>query len=268
MAGKPLTGNVVTGYFGAPVRSTDTLQPIMIKKKFYSAAFTLIELLVVITIIGILAGIALPVFNSVQVRGSQTKALAQAKQIGLALKLFAGDNDGVYPKTGTPTQLASCTTSNDAFAALFPTYTTSESIFANKLSAWNTSTPDNVIDNPYTGSRSQTLKTGENAYSYMEGLTDASNPISPIVFDAPADTSGTYKTQQNSKGGVWSGTKAVVIHLDNSGGLDNLTVTGSGANGTATDQGYDPNAQSATKVNILSTSSNTSLTGDSLLLPQ
>ena len=37
-------------------------------------------------------------FNSVQIKGSQTKALAQCKQIGLALKLFAGDNDGGLPQ--------------------------------------------------------------------------------------------------------------------------------------------------------------------------
>ncbi|HWB59848.1 MAG TPA: type II secretion system protein, partial [Chthoniobacteraceae bacterium] len=45
----------------------------LIKSKL---AFTLIELLVVITIIAILAGIALPVFTSVKVKGNQTKALS------------------------------------------------------------------------------------------------------------------------------------------------------------------------------------------------
>ena len=56
-------------------------------KKRMSAAFTLIELLVVITIIAILASIALPAFTSVQQKGKQTKALSNAKQIAIALRL-------------------------------------------------------------------------------------------------------------------------------------------------------------------------------------
>jgi prepilin-type N-terminal cleavage/methylation domain-containing protein len=53
------------------------------------AAFTLIELLVVISIIAILAGLAMP---GVLRSGKQTKVANNARQIGLALRLFAGDS--------------------------------------------------------------------------------------------------------------------------------------------------------------------------------
>src|SRR5215204_1983520 len=96
-------------------------QNIMIKKT--NLGFTLIELLVVISIIALLAGIALPVFSQVQERAAQTKDLSNAKQIGLACKLYATDNDGKYPdldgQVAAPQPaLVAADSSNQAFALL------------------------------------------------------------------------------------------------------------------------------------------------------
>src|SRR2546428_13472402 len=99
-------------------------------KRTSFAAFTLIELLVVIAIIAVLASIAVPVFSTVQERGAQTKDLSNAKQIGLACKVYALDNDGKYPdKDGTvdpPGALSPTSTSNQVFALLIPNYLPAE----------------------------------------------------------------------------------------------------------------------------------------------
>ena len=91
------------------------------------AAFTLIELLVVISIIAVLAGIALPVYTTVQERGAQTKDLSNAKQIALACKLYATDNDGKFPdKDGTvdpPVALTAGSKSNQARSGGSATHT-------------------------------------------------------------------------------------------------------------------------------------------------
>ena len=170
----------------------------------------------------VLLGILLPVQNSCCIKGPQTKAFAQAKQIGLALKIFAEDHDGNYPRQGVPLEIqASPANSNQTFACLFPIYLTSESIFANKLSAYQTRAPDNVIDSPYTGKPIKTLEPGENVYGYIMGLTDKDSPNFPLVVDG-TDGTGHYVTDPKKRGGVWKGSKAIVIHLDNSGVLETL----------------------------------------------
>jgi len=59
--------------------------------------FTLIELLVVIAIIAILAAILFPVFAQAKDSAKRTADLSNARQIGLANKMYLADSDDVMP---------------------------------------------------------------------------------------------------------------------------------------------------------------------------
>ena len=60
--------------------------------------FTLIELLVVITIIGILAAIALPNYIKAKDKARESEVKANCHTIQVALERYATDNSGQYPK--------------------------------------------------------------------------------------------------------------------------------------------------------------------------
>jgi prepilin-type N-terminal cleavage/methylation domain-containing protein len=210
-------------------------------KKNNITAFTLIELLVVISIIAILASIALPAFTSVQQRGKQTKALSNSKQIALALRLYGSDHDGVYPSTtvdasGNPTT-TDVGNSNAAFAQLFPTYIKSEAIFYVGGSRFCNPAPPDEQQDTATGPNTLTLAAGENEWAYVLHLNDTFNPSCPLLADGFASASGhTYSLDQSTIGGVWKGQTAIVVRADGSSGaalkVDRTTLTVIGPNAT------------------------------------
>jgi prepilin-type N-terminal cleavage/methylation domain-containing protein/prepilin-type processing-associated H-X9-DG protein len=64
-------------------------------------AFTLIELLVVIAIIAILAAMLLPALAAAKQKAWTTSCNSNLHQIGLAMSMFAGDNNEFYPESGS-----------------------------------------------------------------------------------------------------------------------------------------------------------------------
>lgn len=61
-------------------------------------AFTLIELLVVVAVIGILAGILLPVLSGAKAKGQKIICLNNQRQLVLTTFLYAGDHDDAFPQ--------------------------------------------------------------------------------------------------------------------------------------------------------------------------
>ena len=59
-------------------------------------AFTLIELILVIAIIGILAGLLLPVLNKAKGKAHSIKCLSNVKQLALGWLLYASNHDAKY----------------------------------------------------------------------------------------------------------------------------------------------------------------------------
>jgi hypothetical protein len=102
---------------------------------------------------------------------------------------------------------------------LVPTYIPTEKIFYLAKSAWSPNVPDEN-----TTAAADRVEARTNNFAYMFGLSDTDNPSYPLLFDSPTTATTTYPTNPATPGGVWKGKKAIVIHTDTSGTVENTTT--------------------------------------------
>lgn len=191
-------------------------------KKQMQRGFTLIELLVVITIIAILASLAVPTYNTIQDKSNQVRATSNCRQIISALKLYAGDNSGAYPDSD-PSQP---TTANDAFRLLIKQdIIQDERIFGCPASKFN---GDNNIGT--APEYAEAVESNENHWAMTVGQTESSSSVMPLVFENPATQA--WPPQWNADyagqlqpGRTWRGGKIVIGLNDNSVSVVKLEAT-------------------------------------------
>ena len=70
-------------------------------RKAVSKGFTLIELLVVVSIIALLVSILLPSLNKARQQAQKVKCIVHVRGVGMALFMYAQDNDERYPYSGS-----------------------------------------------------------------------------------------------------------------------------------------------------------------------
>ena len=176
--------------------------------------FTLIELLVVMTIIAVLATFGFSAFGKAKEMANRTAAIANMKQIHLALTSYATDNNDAYPDKKTATEPVA-SSANVAFKRLIPSYISDEKAFAVKGS------PSNTENDGNTETEAEKLKAGENHYAMALGLTSASNSNYPLIWEGGESGDDSYnptwmKGKRDEWGGSWSDGSVLIVTVGGS----------------------------------------------------
>lgn len=157
----------------------------MIRSKYSSPGFTLVELLVVVAIIGILAGILVPVLGRARESAKRKACTSNLKQLGLALNMYASENSENFPTSATQG-------AKSALSLLYSTYLGSKNVFSCPSNATTTTTLS--AQATYTDGTD-----GDNVWNVSYGYDDAKSASDlgqvALMADYPAGSATTTNHQ-------------------------------------------------------------------------
>jgi len=200
-------------------------------KKLKGNSFTLVELLVVISIIGLLAGLAVPAIQGGLDKAKQQVDVSNIRQCGMIAFSYANDNDGNY--SGTNTNSISSTT-----------------YFTNLVGFGLLNSTKILAGNGYTAALStNNILVNNIAWGYNNPLTTSDDGNLPLFISKNFGVGTTFSNVSIASSTVgWKSKGIVVYRVGNSAEFIKPGTGGSGA-GSVTISGVTSNAAGAS-INI------------------
>ena len=188
------------------------------KKTRSARGFTLIELLVVITIIAMLAAGAYAGYGALMPGIRANQAASQATTIHKWLTSYALDEGGAFPAGES---------ANLAYRELFKKEIGADEMqFYIPNDPYHSSVPGK--DKKPDGDKgappefAQSLETGENAFAYVSGLSNADDGRLPLIANGFAGQPGVWSKNKTERGGVFQGKYGVVCRVSGSSAKHDL----------------------------------------------